>query len=156
MIVDAGVLSDRTRADITFTVQEGPQTIVDHILIVGNNHTDPRVILNEMKLKPGAPLGREDRDESQRALSALGLFRRVRLTELRHGSSTRQDVLVTVDEAPMTTISYGGGRRGQPAVAGHRAGGEARNSSNSRRAASSTSAGAMSAAATAPSTSTPG
>ena len=62
-----------------------------------------------MKLRPGAPLGREDRDESQRALSALGLFRRVRITELSHGSGARQDVLVTVDEAPMTTISYGGG-----------------------------------------------
>ena len=33
---------DRTRADLTFAVQEGPQTIVDHILIVGNTHTDPR------------------------------------------------------------------------------------------------------------------
>ena len=74
---------------MTFAVQEGPQTIVDHILIVGNTHTDPRVILNEMKLKPGQPLGREDRVESQRALGALGLFRRVRITELRHGSGTR-------------------------------------------------------------------
>jgi outer membrane protein insertion porin family len=101
--------ADRTRVDLSFVVQEGPQTIVDHILIVGNTHTNPRVILNEMKLKPGAPLGREDKDESQRALGALGLFRRVRITELRHGSGARQDVLVTVDEAPMTTISYGGG-----------------------------------------------
>jgi outer membrane protein insertion porin family len=104
---------DRTRVDLTFAVQEGPQTIVDHILIVGNTHTDPRTILNEMKLKPGAPLGREDRDESQRALSALGLFRRVRVTELRHGNSQKQDVLVTVDEAPMTTIAYGGGVEAQ-------------------------------------------
>ena len=111
--------NDRTRADVTFAVQEGPQIIVDHILIVGNTHTDPRVILNEMKLRPGAPLGREDRDESQRALSALGLFRRVRITELRHGSGNRQDILVTVDEAPMTTISYGGGARGEPGTAGN-------------------------------------
>ena len=100
---------DRTRVDVTFAVQEGPQTLVDHILIVGNTHTDARVILNEMKLRPGQPLGREDQVESQRALSALGLFRRVRITELRHGSGARQDVLVTVDEAPMTTIGYGGG-----------------------------------------------
>jgi outer membrane protein assembly factor BamA len=63
---------DRTRADVTFAVQEGPQIIVDHILIVGNTHTDPRVILNEMKLRPGAPLGREDRDESQRATGPSG------------------------------------------------------------------------------------
>ncbi|MEO7275296.1 MAG: POTRA domain-containing protein [Vicinamibacterales bacterium] len=109
VVVTPAFSGDRTRADLTYAVQEGPQTIVDHILIVGNRHTDPRVILREMKLKPGAPLGREDRDESQRAVSALGLFRRVRITELRHGSGARQDVLVTVDEAPMTTISYGGG-----------------------------------------------
>src|SRR4029079_508565 len=86
-----------------------PQTSVYRILIVVNTHTDPRVILNEMKLRPGAPLGREDRDESQRALRALGLFRRVRITEPRHGLRNRQDVLVAVDEAPMTTIGYGGG-----------------------------------------------
>ena len=118
--------SDRTKADVTFAVQEGPRTIVDHILIVGNTHTDPRVILNEMKLKPGAPLGREDKDESQRALSALGLFRRVRITELRHGSSDRQDVLVTVDEAPMTTISYGGGVEANQLLRATGANGEAR------------------------------
>ena len=109
VVVTPTFATDRTRVDLTYAVQEGPQTIVDHILIVGNNHTDERVILREMKLRPGAPLGREDRDESQRALSALGLFRRVRITELSHGSGARQDVLVTVDEAPMTTISYGGG-----------------------------------------------
>ncbi len=118
--------NDRTRADVTFAVQEGPQIIVDHILIVGNTHTDPRVILNEMKLRPGAPLGREDRDESQRALSALGLFRRVRITELRHGSGNRQDILVTVDEAPMTTISYGGGAEANQVLRATGPSGEAR------------------------------
>jgi outer membrane protein insertion porin family len=107
--VEAVFSEDRTRVDLTYRVQEGPQTTVDHILIVGNTNTDPAVILNEMRLKPGAPLGREDLLESQRALSALGLFRRVRITELRHGSGTSQDLLVTVDEAPMTTIGYGGG-----------------------------------------------
>ncbi len=101
--------SDRTKVDLDFVVQEGPRTTVDHILIVGNTHTDPQVILHEMRLQPGQPLGREDLVESQRALSALGLFRRVRITLLRHGSGTAQDVLVTVDEAPMTTIAYGGG-----------------------------------------------
>ncbi len=101
--------TDRTRVDLEFVVQEGPRTTVDHILIVGNTHTDPQVILHEMRLRPGQPLGREDLVESQRALSALGLFRRVRVTVLKHGGGTAQDVLVTVDEAPMTTVAYGGG-----------------------------------------------
>jgi outer membrane protein insertion porin family len=100
---------DRDSADLVFNIQEGPQTVVDHILIIGNTHTDPQVILNEMRLKPGAPLGLEDQMESRRRLSALGLFRRVQITELRHGSSARRDLLVTVDEAPATTIGYGGG-----------------------------------------------
>jgi outer membrane protein assembly complex protein YaeT len=100
---------DRRGVNVVYRINEGPQTTVDHILIVGNTHTDPAVILGEMRLKPGAPLGREDLIESQRALSALGLFRRVRITELSHGAGTAHDLLVTVDEAPMTTIGYGGG-----------------------------------------------
>ena len=47
--------------------------------------------------------------ESQRRLSALGLFRRVRIAPLQHGSPTNPDVIVTVEEALRTTIGYGGG-----------------------------------------------
>jgi outer membrane protein insertion porin family len=100
---------DRARVDLVFSVQEGPQTLVDHILIVGNTHTRPEVILRELQLKPGQPLGLQDQFESRRRLSALGLFRRVRITELTHGTGNRHDVLVTVEEAPMTSIGYGGG-----------------------------------------------
>ena len=45
-------------------------------------------------------------------MSALGLFRRVRITELDHGVPSRRDVLVTVEEAPATTLGYGGGVEG--------------------------------------------
>ncbi len=80
--------------------------------------------------------------ESQRRLAELGLFRRVRITELPRTGSLTRDVLVDVEEAATTTIDYGGGlevgrireirgRRGRPTSARRR-----------RRAASSTSAGA--------------
>ena len=101
--------ADHTRVDLTFTVQEGPQSIVDHILIVGNAHTKPDVILRELQFKPGQPLGLQDQFESRRRLSALGLFRRVQITVLTHGTGNEHDVLVTVEEAPATTIGYGGG-----------------------------------------------
>jgi outer membrane protein insertion porin family len=100
---------DTSRVDLAFNVQEGPQTIVDHILIVGNTHTDRDVILRELQFRPGQPLGLQDQFESRRRLSALGLFRRVRITELPHGSGNEHDVLVTVEEAPATSIGYGGG-----------------------------------------------
>ena len=104
--------ADRTTIGLTFAVQEGPQSIVDHILIVGNVHTKPDVILRELQFKPGQPIGLQDQFDSRRRLSALGLFRRVQITELTHGGGNERDVLVTVEEAPATAIGYGGGLEG--------------------------------------------
>lgn len=100
---------DGTRIDLEFRIVEGPQTIVDHIIIVGNRRTDPQVIRRELRLQTGQPLGLDERLESQRRVGALGLFRRVSVQALSHGDAQRQDVLVTVEEAPPTTIGYGGG-----------------------------------------------
>lgn len=101
--------ADGGRAALTFTINEGQQTIIDHILIVGNTRTDERVIRRELLLEEGQPLGLEDIAESQRRLGALGLFRRFRIEEIAHGSAATKDVLVTVEEAAATTFSYGGG-----------------------------------------------
>jgi outer membrane protein assembly complex protein YaeT len=103
------LLDGDTRAEIRFAISEGPQVLVDHVIIVGNERTSTETIERELLLKPGEPLGYAARLESQQRLSALGLFRVVRITELRHGSEPRRDVLVEVEEAPPTTIGYGGG-----------------------------------------------
>jgi outer membrane protein insertion porin family len=104
---------DGTRADILFTVHEGPQIFVDHVLIVGNVRTSTRTIERELQLKAGDPVGLDAVNESQRRLSGLGLFRRARITELAHGDETRRDLLVTIEEAPATTVGYGGGVEGR-------------------------------------------
>ena len=101
--------ADGTRATLALRITEGPQTIVDHIVIVGNTRTDEQVIERELLLGEGKPLGLEDLLESQRRLAALGLFRRIRITQVAHGGTARQDVLVTVEESAATTLSYGGG-----------------------------------------------
>ena len=100
--------ADGARADLKFVITEGQQTIVDHVLIIGNVRTDQRVIHRELLLQEGKPLGQEDLIESQRRLGALGLFRRIRIEELSHGGAA-SDILVTVEEAAATTFSYGGG-----------------------------------------------
>jgi outer membrane protein assembly complex protein YaeT len=101
-----------TRANVAFAVSEGAQVIVDHVIIVGNRRTSTATIERELTLHPGEPLGYSARLESQQRLSALGLFRRVNITELTHESESRRDVLVQVEEAPPTSISYGGGLEG--------------------------------------------
>jgi outer membrane protein assembly complex protein YaeT len=100
-----------TRAAIVFEVHEGPQVIVDHVIILGNRRTSTSTIERELTLKPGQPLGYAARIESQQRLSALGIFRRVTITELQ-GAEPRRDVLVQVEESPPTTIGYGGGVEG--------------------------------------------
>jgi outer membrane protein assembly complex protein YaeT len=100
---------DRSRVDVVFSVHEGPQVFVDHVLVVGNEKTSADTIRREVTLKPGDPIGFDGLTESQRRVSALGLFRRVRITEVDHGAESRRDLLVSVEEAPATTIGYGGG-----------------------------------------------
>ena len=101
-----------TRADVRFAIAEGTQVVVDHVIIIGNQRTSTETIERELLLRPGEPLGYLARIESQQRLAALGLFRRVTIEELRHGGEASRDVLVTVEEAPPTTIGYGGGIEG--------------------------------------------
>ena len=104
--------ADRTRADVRFVVHEGPQVVLDQVLIVGNEHTKASIIRNALRLQPGEPLGLSRLSEARDRVAALGLFRRVQVTPLGHGSGTKRDVLVTVQEAPATSLAYGGGVEG--------------------------------------------
>ncbi len=102
--------ADRSQVTVTYLVREGPQTRVDHVLVSGAERTSPDLVRREMTLRPGGPLGYDAIIESQQKLSALGLFRRVRITEAPHGiDDTARDVLVELEEAPATAVSYGGG-----------------------------------------------
>jgi outer membrane protein insertion porin family len=107
---------NNSRVAVTYAVREGMQVFVDHVLIVGNVRTSTETIERELQLGPGDPFGLHALNESQRRLSALGLFRRVRLAELRHGDDTKRDLLVTVDEAPATTVGGGFGAEGRMRV----------------------------------------
>jgi outer membrane protein insertion porin family len=107
-----GISADGRSADVLFTVREGPRISVDHVLISGNQRTTTATIERELQFKAGQPLGLEQINESQRRLASLGLFRRVRITELAHGDETKRDVLVSVEEAPVTTVGYGAGVEG--------------------------------------------
>jgi outer membrane protein assembly complex protein YaeT len=99
--------------DLQFTIHEGPQILIDHVLIVGNDRTQRDTIVREVQLKSGQPLSQEQEDETRTRLTALGLFRRVDISYLQlPGEQRHRDVVITVEEAPVTTIGYGGGLEG--------------------------------------------
>ncbi|RPJ84149.1 MAG: hypothetical protein EHM13_05575, partial [Acidobacteria bacterium] len=103
---------DGTRATLRFVVHEGPRIVIDQVLVVGNQRTSVDTIERETGLTTGMPLSISRLIDAQRRLGALGLFRRVQVSELQQGSETRRDILVVVEEGPVNTIGYGGGLEG--------------------------------------------
>jgi outer membrane protein insertion porin family len=98
---------DRARAQVVLRVVPGGRVEVDHLVVAGLTHTREEVVRRELLLKEGEPLGLQRVLESQRRLSALGIFQRVSLSELDPESPSRRSVLVAAEEAPLTTIAYG-------------------------------------------------
>lgn len=100
---------EQKRVAITWMVTEGPQILVDRVLIKGNQRIGVDLIRRELTIHPGSPMSDSALLESQRQLAATGLFRRVRVSELPRTGANSRDVLIDLEEAPATTISYGGG-----------------------------------------------
>jgi outer membrane protein insertion porin family len=109
---EATLAPDGTLAEVRIAISEGPQAVIDQVIVIGNERTSTATIERELTLKPGLPFGYTARLESQQRLNALGLFRRVTITDMRHPGESRRDVLVQVEEAPPTTLDYGGGVEG--------------------------------------------
>ena len=101
--------TDQQQVALTWMIREGDQIKVDHVLISGNSRISSDLIRRELTIHPGDPLSDDAMIESQRNLAALGLFRRVRISELPRTGSLARDVLVELEEAATTTIDYGGG-----------------------------------------------
>ena len=107
--VEPNFSSDLKTVNLVYRIHEGPQVIIDHVLIIGNQQIDSETIRREIALNAGTPLSLEDVIETRRRLNALGIFRRIDIREFSHGSRNRRDVIIVVEEAPATTIGYGGG-----------------------------------------------
>ena len=101
-----------TRADVRFTIVEGQQIIVDHVIIAGNRRISTQTIEQEVVLREGEPYGEAAVVQSRANLNALELFRRVQIEALTHSGESRRDVLVRVEEAPSTSVDVGGGVEG--------------------------------------------
>lgn len=109
---DLEATDDRRQIAVTYRVTEGDQTLIDRVIVVGNVRVSDETIRRELTLASGQPLGLDDVFETQRRLTALGLFRSIRITDVDTPGSIRHDVVVTVEEAPVTTIGYGVGLEG--------------------------------------------
>jgi outer membrane protein assembly factor BamA len=100
------------RADITYRVVEGERSVVQHVIVTGNERTSADTILREARIRTGQALAAQDLTDAQRRLAALGLFRRVRIDVVREPGSPARNVVIAVEEAPVTSVGYGAGIEG--------------------------------------------
>jgi outer membrane protein insertion porin family len=98
----------RDEARVRLLVEPGTRTLVDHVVLAGLGRTRSAAVEREMVLRPGQPFSFERVLESQRRLSSLGIFERVSIAE-REAASARRDVVVSLQEAPRTSVSWGVG-----------------------------------------------
>jgi outer membrane protein insertion porin family len=116
----AGHLDVRVETEVTLStaqdevsvrlvVEPGPRTLVEHLVLAGLDHTRATTVEREILLRPGEPFSFERVLESQRRLSGLGIFERVSIAELDPDRTRRRDVVVSMQEAPRTTWSWGVG-----------------------------------------------
>lgn len=104
--------ADAASQAVVYRINPGRQARIDHVIVVGLDRTSEATVLRELQLAPGAPAGLEALTEAQRRLSALGLFRRVRIEEVTRAGGSDRDIVVRVEEAPANTVGYGAGIEG--------------------------------------------
>jgi outer membrane protein insertion porin family len=98
------------REDVTFSIHEGEQFRVNHVMVAGLEHTRDYVVQREVQLASGQALSQQDILDTQSKLYDLGIFSQVdTAVQNRNGTDPEKNVLVQVEEAKRYTFTYGVG-----------------------------------------------
>ena len=110
--------NDPAKMDVTFLIDEGPQTFVHNVMLSGLHYTRPTTVTRAVTVHAGDPLNPTALTDTQRNLYDLGLFSRVNAAvENPTGAEAAKTVLLQATEARRWTLTYGFGfeaQTGQP------------------------------------------
>lgn len=97
--------------DIEMRIYEGRQARINKITVTGNTKTNDRVIMREIRTKPGQLFSRSDIIRTQRELSQLGYFNQEKLgvNPKPNPAEGTVDVEYTVEEKPSDQLELSGG-----------------------------------------------
>ena len=116
---DAGFLQPRVTYNVSepdsrntylveFRTEEGPQSLVDDIIVLGNRHTRASVIQKRIRFKENEPVSLGKMLQTQQGLYNTGLFDRVRVSPQNPESTAPyQDVVVRLEETRQLVFGYG-------------------------------------------------
>lgn len=108
-LVETGVQSDSI--DIEIRMSEGPQARVAKVTWEGNTKTNDKVILREIRTKPGDIFSRSDIQRTMRDLAALNLFNpeKFNVNPKPNPADGTVDIHYILEEKPSDQIELSGG-----------------------------------------------
>jgi outer membrane protein insertion porin family len=115
-ITPVEVLVKNDSIDLEMRIYEGKQAMINKITVSGNTKTNDRVVMREIRTRPGQLFRRADIIRTQRDLSQLGYFdpEKMNVTPVPNQATGTVDIDYTVEEKPSDQIElsggYGGGR----------------------------------------------
>ncbi len=99
---------DHTRVDVAIDVLEGPQTVLDRVIVRGNRRTESEVIRRTLGVDEGDPISESRALEIERDLYRLGIFSSVDVEVTRTGmEAATRDLIVRLEEGRPRRLSYG-------------------------------------------------
>ncbi|HSR69505.1 MAG TPA: POTRA domain-containing protein [Acidobacteriota bacterium] len=115
---DRGFREADVRAEVTsgsgngvslhFTVEEGSQTFVDEVVVVGDLNTRRAVVQRQIRLQSGEPFALRQVLDTETNLHDLAVFDRVQIDAAEiSGDPDKRTVVIRLEEAPRFTLLYG-------------------------------------------------
>ena len=97
--------------DIEVRIAEGPQYTINKIILKGNELTNDKVVLREIRTKPGQKFSKEALIRSQRQIVQLGNFdeQKIDMKPIPNPADGTVDIQYTVVEKPSDQIELSGG-----------------------------------------------
>lgn len=102
---------EKDSIDLEMRIYEGKQARINKVTIVGNTKTNDRVIMREIRTKPGQLFSRADIIRTQRELAQLGYFDQEKLgvNPKPNPIDGTVDIEYTVEEKPSDQLELSGG-----------------------------------------------
>lgn len=97
--------------DLEIRIYEGPQYTINNIILKGNELTNDKVVLREIRTKPGQKFSKDLLVRSQRQISQLGNFdeQKIDIKPIPNPADGTVDIQYTVVEKPSDQIELSGG-----------------------------------------------
>ena len=105
------ILVENDSIDFEMRIYEGKQAIINKVTVVGNTKTNDRVIMREIRTKPGQLFNRSDIIRSQRELAQLSYFdaEKLGVNPKPNPADGTVDIEYVVEEKPSDQIELSGG-----------------------------------------------